>query len=381
VNGTRGQVTALDPTRRALTIRTDEGKMVLLPGWYVAGQGFERPWVDHGYAITGHKTQGLTGDDFGVRPSTRADAHWAYVAASRHRFDLRLYLVEEITAPDDDTRHVTDPLDDRVEATLRAMRRLGNQVFAIDQELAAEVRRMTVPELRRERDRLGELLAGAPASVAQRITLATERQHQAEAQLTQAEQAAQAAAGGWGGRALRMLRPTNRPASGEQPVAVAAAARVADQAARELVEVRRQEQQCAAFLERHQPAAVRYTAVVRALGSHGRATARALEFERPSWLVELLGEVPETSRGRRAWRQTAARLQHYRDAYPSTDPNRALGAEPTRDLAQRRAWRACWQTVDRYQRQHGNRDQRHHPHDRDWTRTRTRDQGREREAG
>jgi hypothetical protein len=70
-----------------------------LPGWYVAGQGFERPWVDHGYAITGHKTQGLSGDDFGVRPSTRADAHWAYVAASRHRFDLRLYLVEELTAP------------------------------------------------------------------------------------------------------------------------------------------------------------------------------------------------------------------------------------------------------------------------------------------
>ena len=32
----------------------------------------DQPWVDHGYAITGHKTQGLTGDDFGVRPSTRA---------------------------------------------------------------------------------------------------------------------------------------------------------------------------------------------------------------------------------------------------------------------------------------------------------------------
>jgi conjugative relaxase-like TrwC/TraI family protein len=99
VNGTRGQIAALDPARRTLTIRTDEGKTVTLPGWYVAGQGFERPWVEHGYAITGHKTQGLSGDDFGVRPSTHADAHWAYVAASRHRFDLRLYLVEELAAP------------------------------------------------------------------------------------------------------------------------------------------------------------------------------------------------------------------------------------------------------------------------------------------
>jgi conjugative relaxase-like TrwC/TraI family protein len=124
VNGTRGQVTALDPDQRALTITTDDGKVVTLPGWYVAGRGHDnQPWVDHGYAITGHKTQGLTGDDFGVRPSTRADAHWTYVAASRHRFDLRLYLVEELDLPAEDTRHTRDPLDDQVEATLRAMGR------------------------------------------------------------------------------------------------------------------------------------------------------------------------------------------------------------------------------------------------------------------
>jgi conjugative relaxase-like TrwC/TraI family protein len=385
VNGTRGQVTALDPARRALTVRIDEGREVTLPGWYVAGQGFERPWVDHGYAITGHKTQGLTGDDFGVRPSTRADAHWAYVAASRHRFDLRLYLVEELTAPDpDDIRHVSDPLDDRVEATLRAMRRPGEQVFAIDQDLAAEVRRLSVTELRRERGRLAELLAGAPASVAPQISLAEERQRQAEERLAQAEQAAQAAAGGWGDRALRMLRPSGRPAPGEQPVAVVEAARVADQVTRELVELRRQQQQRAGFLERHQPAAVRYTAIVRELGWHGRATTHALELERPSWLTELLDEPPETSRGRRAWRQTAARLQHYRDAYPSSDPDQPLGPEPTRDLAQRRAWRACRQAVDRYRRQHRTRDQRRHRDERhhrnrDWPRTR--DLGREREAG
>jgi conjugative relaxase-like TrwC/TraI family protein len=383
VNGTCGEVIVLDPTRRTLTLRTDEGRIVTLPGWYVVGRGYDqRPWVDHGYAITGHKTQGLTSDDFGVRPSTRADAHWAYVAASRHRFDLRLYLVEELTAPDhDDTRHVRDPLDDLVEATLRAMRRPGEHVFAIDQELAAEVRRMTVPELRRERDRLGELLASAPPSVAQRITLATERQHQAEVQLTQAGQAAHAAAGGWGGQAWRMLRTNERSVVGQRPLAVATATRAADQAARELVELRRQQQQRAGFLERHQPTAVRYTAIVRELGWHGRATSRALELERPSWLTELLGEVPETSRGRRAWRQTAGRLQHYRDAYPSHDPDGPLGSEPSRDLAQRRAWRACRQAVDRYQRQHRTRDQRHYPHDRDWTRTRTRDLGREREAG
>jgi hypothetical protein len=178
-----------------------------------------------------------------------------------------------------------------------------------------------------------------------------------------------------------MLGPASRPAGLQPAVSVAEAARVAEQAARELVDLRRQQQQRAGFLERHQPAAARYTAVVRELGWQGRATARALELEQPTWLVELLGEAPETSRGRRAWRQTAARVQHYRDAYPSRDPDRAFGAEPTRDLAQRRAWRACRQAVDRYQRQHRTREQRHHPADRDWTRSRTRDHGREREAG
>jgi hypothetical protein len=307
------------------------------------------------------------------------------VAASRHRFDLRLYLVEELDRSDEDTRHVRDALDERVQATLRAMQRPGAQVFAIDQELEAEVRQLTVAELRRERDQLAELLASAPASVAQRIALAGERQRQAEERLAQVERAAQAATGGWGDRAWRMLRPTSRPAPGERPVAVAKAARVADQAARELVQLRRQQQRRDAFLERHQPSAARYGAVVRELGWRGRATARVLELERPAWLVELLGEPPGTSRGGRAWRQTAARLQHYRDAYPSTDPERPLGPEPDRDLAQRRAWRACRQAIDRYQHQHQTREQRHRPQhrDRDWTGTRGRARalGREREAG
>jgi hypothetical protein len=383
VNGTRGQITALDPSQRSLTITTDEGKTVLLPSWYVTGRGHDdQPWVDHGYAITGHKTQGLTGDDFGVRPSTRADAHWTYVAASRHRFDVRLYLVEELERPAEDTRHTTDPLDDRVTATVRAMGRSGEQQFAIDQELLAEVRQLTVPQLRHERDRLRELLGGAPASVAHRITLAEERQRQAEAHLTGGD-AASRATGGWAGRAWRRS-PHPVRAGGQPAMGRAAAVRVADQAAAELVDLRRQQQLRAGFLERHQSAGDRYRAVVAELGWRSRATSRALELDPPAWLTGLLGDPPDTGRGRRAWRQTAARLHSYRDSYHLSDPERALGQEPTGNLTQRRAWRAARQAVDRYQRQHRTREQRHQrPQDRDPTLTRTRAQARdrEREAG
>jgi hypothetical protein len=385
VNGTRGQVTALDPSQRALTIRTDDGKVVTLPGWYVAGRGHdEQLWVDHGYAITGHKTQGLTGDDFGVRPSTRADANWTYVAASRHRFDLRLYLVEELDRPAEDTRHTLDPLDDQVEATVRAMGRPGKQTFAIDQELLAEVRRLTVPQLRQERDQLRDLLAKAPASVAHRITLAEERQRQAEAHLADGE-AASPATGGWAGRAWRRRSPDPGRAGGQPTMAKAATVRVADQAAAELVDLRRQQHQHTAFLERHQPAGDRYQAVVAELGWRSRATSRALELDPPPWLTGLLGQVPDTGRGRRAWRQTAARLHSYRDSYQISDPQRALGQEPTSNLTQRRAWRAARQAIDRYQRQHRTREQRHQrPQDHDRTSTRARppqQRDREREAG
>jgi conjugative relaxase-like TrwC/TraI family protein len=384
VNGTRGQVTALDPDQRALTITTDDHKTVTLPSWYVAGRGHDdQPWVDHGYAITGHKTQGLTGDDFGVRPSTRADAQWTYVAASRHRFDVRLYLVEELDRPAEDTRHTLDPLDDRVEATVRAMGRPGEQTFAIDQELLAEVRQLTVPQLRQERDQLRELLASAPASVAHCITLAEERQRRAEAHLAGVE-GASPATGRWAGRAWRRRSPDPGRAGGPPAMPSTSAVRMADQAAAELVNLRRQQQQRAGFLERHQPAADRYQAVVGELGWRTRATSRALESDPPPWLTRLLGDIPESGRDRRAWRHTAWRLHSYRDSYQLSDPERPLGGEPTGDLTQRRAWRAAHQAIDRYQRQHRVREQRpQRPQDRDPTSTKTRAQtrDREREAG
>ena len=46
------------------------------------------------------------------------------------------------------------------------------------------------------------------------------------------------------------------------------------------------------------------------------------------------GPVPESTRGRRAWRQAAAQIEHYRRTYQITDPDRALGPEP-HDPAQR----------------------------------------------
>jgi hypothetical protein len=43
--------------------------------------------------------------------------------------------------------------------------------------------------------------------------------------------------------------------------------------------------------------------------------------------LEALGPVPDSTRGKRAWRQAAAEIEHYRRSYQITDPERALGPE------------------------------------------------------
>jgi hypothetical protein len=73
---------------------------------------------------------------------------------------------------------------------------------------------------------------------------------------------------------------------------------------------------------------------VRTLAWQRRATGLAVEAHRPGYVLEALGPVPESTRGRRAWRQAAAEIEQYRRSYQITDPERALGPEP-HDPAQR----------------------------------------------
>ncbi|WP_299628104.1 hypothetical protein [uncultured Tateyamaria sp.] len=50
---------------------------------------------DHGYAVTIHKSQGATVDQSYVLASRTMDEHLAYVAMTRHRDDMRLYVSQE----------------------------------------------------------------------------------------------------------------------------------------------------------------------------------------------------------------------------------------------------------------------------------------------
>src|SRR4029450_9746187 len=87
----------------------------------------------------------------------------------------------------------------------------------------------------------------------------------------------------------------------------------------------------------HIPPAPAYRSVVRELAWQRRAAGLAAEHDPPGYLRQELGPVPESTRGRRAWRQAAPAIEAYRRAYRIGAPYQALGPVP-REPAQRAAW-------------------------------------------
>ena len=130
VNGARGTVAEVDEHERTLTVRLDRargdesGRVTTLPAEYLdAGH------LSHGYAITGHKAQGMTADRAFVLGDEAMYREWGYVALSRGRTENRLYVVAGELDPTDDPGHGRNPpgtwdtsILDIAEIALRASR-------------------------------------------------------------------------------------------------------------------------------------------------------------------------------------------------------------------------------------------------------------------
>jgi Ti-type conjugative transfer relaxase TraA len=81
-NGTLG--TIVEVSARSMSVRTDEGRSVSFDL-----KDYDR--IDHGYAATIHKAQGMTVDRTHVLATPGLDAHGSYVALSRHRDGMDLH--------------------------------------------------------------------------------------------------------------------------------------------------------------------------------------------------------------------------------------------------------------------------------------------------
>ncbi|MGB5381026.1 MAG: MobF family relaxase [Acidimicrobiia bacterium] len=128
-NGDLGTVTAVNPDEGSLTVRLDrDPETRVLPSRYL-NDGH----VDYGYALTGHKAQGVTtGRTFTVVTGS-TDREWAYVTLSRGRQANTLYLANP-TAGDQECIHVTHPeRRDPVDGLTASLDRSTAQTAAVDQ--------------------------------------------------------------------------------------------------------------------------------------------------------------------------------------------------------------------------------------------------------
>jgi conjugative relaxase-like TrwC/TraI family protein len=357
-NGSRGVVTSLDPDARTLTIRLDgaEDREVTLPRSYLdgRGRGERNRRVDLAYATTGHRAQGLTRGRALVRLTGSEDVNWLYVQLSRARQDTRLYAV---VGPEPQGGGELDlPDREQPDAYLQlayALSRAGGQTLAIDTPSSPDLQRLSTAELRAERDRLRNQLDQAPRDRSRELARATTHREQAEQALAAYQPSTSRQPTGM----LRWLRRDGDQSAG-MPGGLAVATQQANRAhdrEREL----RQHQQCRdGWLEANAHLGPQYRQVVRTLAWQRRATGVAVEADRPGYILEALGPLPESTRGRRAWRHAAAEIEQYRRTHQITDPDRALSPEP-HDRAQRADLQRVRSAIDRVQTKQRAADRSH----------------------
>jgi len=112
-NGTQGTVVDLGHHAEHLDLYTDHGETIRIPADYLAH-------ARHGYALTGHVSQGESVDrTFVLASPERGGAEWAYVAGSRQRHDLRVFV----------THHEAENVE---EALARAWSRSQAKSLALD---------------------------------------------------------------------------------------------------------------------------------------------------------------------------------------------------------------------------------------------------------
>jgi hypothetical protein len=125
-NGSRGTVRSVDREQRVVEVELDNRHRLTLPSRYLdAGH------VSHAYALTGHKTQGLTVERaFVLADDRRALREWGYVALSRAREQTRLYITTCELGPDSPPDRV-EP-DGPVDRLAQALTRPAAETLALD---------------------------------------------------------------------------------------------------------------------------------------------------------------------------------------------------------------------------------------------------------
>nr|MBA3358818.1 transposase [Thermoleophilaceae bacterium] len=144
----------------ALTLPLGQLRELVLPASYI-----EAGNVAHGYAMTVHKSQGMTAERAYVLGSEELYQELGYTALSRHRESCRFYLNAGEPSRQLELEVAGEQRDQVLEQVERALGRSRAQEMALDvNERDEDLRRLSDVELAGRAGRLEELLASYPAA-------------------------------------------------------------------------------------------------------------------------------------------------------------------------------------------------------------------------
>jgi hypothetical protein len=306
VNGTRATITQIHRRDRAVEAVDDRGVRLRLPADYLdAGH------VTHGYAITGHKAQGLTCDHTYTLGTETLYREWGYVAMSRGRHTNRLY--HGPTLDHDDGLHHHDHLDTDQPASLTGglrRSRAEHPVSPETEELAAEWRHLEQQLDELDLSHLNTWWQHRDQLLEQR-RFAADGAERARCELEQHR--------GRGRRARRareelhnrLERILARLQTVDQQLMQADVQLTGAPTRRQVGELYRRQEELSTSLRR--------TAEQR---------IRSLRHRPPDYLNDLLGRPPTDPQLHERWERAATAVEHHRLCWNITDPNQALGNAP-----------------------------------------------------
>ncbi|MDP8928235.1 MAG: AAA family ATPase [Actinomycetota bacterium] len=332
INGSQATVTGVDIAAGSLTIRTDDGAAIALHAEYVSAGH-----VTHGYAITGHKAQGLTVDHTFVLGSPELYREWGYVALSRGRESNWLYVHSsaEDLDPELNNHARQAPSDPTASLTARLGRTRAHQPISDDTAaLAARWRelhqQLADPAIRRQRDlsRQREVLAERRDSLGRLVDHDQQQLDRLDQRLRRLRN--------------RHARSKHRERLERNRAALAQTEQQLRQVERELVALPSE-----STLARAQD---RLFDLTRELTRIADLRASEAEHHPPPYLLRSLGAPPDNAHDRSLWREAARTVESYRLRWDVTDPDRPLGDESL-DPAQQAEHRWAASTLDRNRRE------------------------------
>ena len=347
INGTRAVVQTLDPVRKEMTIRREDGTEVTLPAGYL-----QEGHLTHAYAITGHKAQGMTTQKAFVLGDQTLYREWAYVAMSRGRENNSLYVVAGVDPDRDQAGGQVERISDPTKELIKAVGRSRAKDLALDIYEQDEIKNLTYRELREEWDRLGVALRGVPSDPAPDLERVDRESDEIGAAIHRQQEAARKAATELGSMGLvarrreraKVAQLKRRLEDAHKKEGLLQEER--DGFLRDRAVLQRRGEKREEWLVENAPTVRRRFALEGELWWRDHQSALAAEVAMPAYLSRTVGERPDSPSERGPWREAVKAIETYRQRWGIDDPDTAFGQAAVRG-AQERERESVESTIER----------------------------------